>query len=339
MRVVDRLAQRESSWRELEALLDRMGDARQPRLTAAQVARVGELYRAACTDLMLAESHDLPRDTVAFLHALVGRAHNAVYRAQGFRFRDWARALFETVPRQLRTDRALRLSALVFYGSFILCGLVAAAREDFAEKVIGEPFLAQMDQMYAEPLHKERKDGLQRSDTMMAGFYIQHNTSIGLQCFAWGLFLGLGSLYQLISNGVILGTVFGHMARTPYSGNFYTFVTAHSVFELSAIVLSGAAGLRLGYGLIETQGQTRLASLKREAHLALPTVGAAAVLFVMAAFIEGYVSASALPYWAKAGVALMSALVLTLYIMLGGRVPRETEGRGLGLRADAGPNS
>jgi uncharacterized membrane protein SpoIIM required for sporulation len=336
MRVVDRLAQRESSWRELEAILDRMADARAPRPTAAQAVRLGELYRAACTDLMLAESHDLPRDTVAFLHALVGRAHNALYRAQGFRFRDWARALFETVPRQLRTDRALRLSALVFYGSFVICGLVGAAREDFAHKVIGERYVEQMDQMYAEPLGKARKDGLQRNDTMMTGFYIRNNTSIGLQCFAWGLFLGLGSLYQLVSNGIILGTVFGHMARTANAANFYTFVTAHSVFELTAIVLSGAAGLRLGYGLIETKGQTRLASLRREAHRALPTVGASAVLFVLAAFIEGYVSASALPYGAKAGVAVLSALVLAFYIMLGGRVPRERSR--LGLRADAGPN-
>src|SRR5579883_833052 len=127
MRVVDRLTQREASWRELDALLDRLSDRSLPRARAEEIIRLGELYRAACTDLMLAEAHDLPRDTVAFLHALVGRAHNAVYRAQGFRFRDWARALFETVPRQLRTDRALRLSALVFYGSFILCGLVGAA--------------------------------------------------------------------------------------------------------------------------------------------------------------------------------------------------------------------
>ena len=105
---------------------------------------------------------------------------------------------------------------------------------------------------------------------MMAGFYIQHNASIGLQCFAWGLFFGLGSLYELLSNGIILGTVFGHMARSPHAANFFTFVTAHGPFELTAIVFSGAAGLRLGYGLIDTQGQTRLASLRREAARALP---------------------------------------------------------------------
>ena len=77
-------------------------------------------------------------------------------------------------------------------------------------------------------------------------------------------------------------------------------MTAHSSFELTAIIVSAAAGLRLGWGLIDTQGQSRVSSLRREAANALPAVGAAVVLFVLAAFVEGYVSASSVPYWAKA---------------------------------------
>jgi hypothetical protein len=109
------------------------------------VIRLGELYRAACADLMLAEAHDLPRDTVAYLHALVARAHNTVYRARGFRFATWAGELFHTVPRRLRSDPALRLSALVFYGTFLVFGLLAAARPGFAERVAGEDFVAQLE--------------------------------------------------------------------------------------------------------------------------------------------------------------------------------------------------
>jgi uncharacterized membrane protein SpoIIM required for sporulation len=131
--------------------------------------------------------------------------------------------------------------------------------------------------------------------------------------------LGLGSLYELLSNGLILGTVFGHMAVSPHAKNFFEFVTAHGPFELTAVVFSGAAGLRLGWGLIETKGQTRLASLKREAVRALPVVGAAVVLFVLAAFLEGFVSASRLPYAAKAGFAGASALLLLVYLLAGGR--------------------
>ena len=328
LRVVDRLAQREASWRELDSLLDALARPGGRRVTAEQVLRLGELYRAACTDLMLAESHHLPREAVGYLHALVGRAHNTLYRAQGFKFSDWAAALFGTVPRQLRGDPALRLAAVVFWGAFLLCGLLAAGRVDFAPKVVGEAMLDQMDEMYANPIGSTAREETGARGTMAAGFYIQHNASIGLRCFAWGLFFGLGSLFELLSNGIILGAVFGAMARSPHAANFFTFVTAHGPFELTAIVFSGAAGLRLGYGLIDTQGQTRLASLRREAARALPVAGAAVVLFILAAFLEGFVSPSPLPYTAKAGIAVFTALLLVAYLALGGRQIRSPAAAG-----------
>src|SRR3954465_9096659 len=94
MRVADRLSQRESSWRELDQLLARLEANPLRRARSSDVLRLGELYRAACADLMLAEAHDLPRDTVSYLHGLVGRAHNSVYRAKGFRLSDWGATLF-----------------------------------------------------------------------------------------------------------------------------------------------------------------------------------------------------------------------------------------------------
>jgi len=292
------------------------------RLNAREILRMGELYRSACTDLMLAEDHDLPRETVADLHALVGRAHNLVYRASGFRFRDLGRALFQTAPRRLRCDLALRVSALVFWGTFLFAGLLAAGREDFARQVVGEKSLEAYDHAYSEPPNAVRKDGLERNDTAMAGFYVFNNAGLGLRCFAWGIVFGLGSLYQIFYNGIVLGSIFGYMTTRPHWANFYTFVTAHASFELTAIVVAGAAGLRLGWGLIDTQGQSRIASLRREAANALPAVGASVVLFVLAALVEGYVSASSLPYWVKAAVALMSAAGIIAYLSLGGRDER-----------------
>jgi uncharacterized membrane protein SpoIIM required for sporulation len=318
MRVAERLIQRGASWRELDLVIRRISNGGRRGGTFNEVLRLGELYRSACTDLMLAEDHDLPRETVAYLHSLVGRAHNVVYRAAGFHFRDLGRALFETAPRQLRSDPALRIAALVFWGPFLMSALLAAGQVDFARHVVGDAFLEQLNHMYSEPIGA-RGDGLQRSDTMMAGFYIQHNTSIGLRCFAWGILFGIGSLYQLVCNSIVLGTAFGYMAAKPYSANFFTFVTAHSSFELTAIVVAGAAGLRLGWGLIDTQGQSRLASLRREAINSLPALGTSVVLFVLAAFIEGYVSASSLPYPYKAAVALLSAAAIAAYLALGGR--------------------
>jgi uncharacterized membrane protein SpoIIM required for sporulation len=319
MRVADRLSQREASWRELEKLVDLVSERRVRKCRPGDVLRMAQLYRGVCTDLMLAESYDLPRDTVAYLHGLVGRAHNALYQAQGFRFRDWGQVLFESAPRRLRRDPAVRLAALVFVVSFLICALVSAAQPEFARQVVGEKFVEAVDHMYSRPIESLRQEGGGRDDTAMAGFYIQHNTSIGLKCFAWGILFGVGSLFQLLSNGIVLGTLFGHMAVSPHASTFFTFVTAHTSFELTAIVVAGAAGLRMGWGLIETQGQSRVASLRREATNALSAVAASVVLFVLAAFIEGFISASSLPYWAKASVAILSAIAIAAFLALGGR--------------------
>ena len=348
MRVVDILAQREATWQELDALLARLGGGRPgrrrrskpraeevvfldeadlipegrprahalPKAGIEEVIRLGELYRAACADLMLAEAHDLPRDTVAYLHDLVARAHNVVYRGRGFRFRRWAGELLAAVPRRLRADPLLRFSALAFYGSFLAFGLIGAARPELADRVaaaLGSD-LGAYEQMYAAPPGAAGRD-----DATMAGFYVQHNAGIGLQCFAWGLALGVVTLYLLIFNGMAIGLVFGHMARTPQAGNFFTFVTAHAPFELTAIVFAGAAGLRLGYSLIETRGRTRIDSLRQEAARALPTIGTSVFLFVLAAMLEGFVSASRLPYVVKAAIAVACAGILAAYLALGGR--------------------
>ena len=216
MRVVDRLADREKDWKELQLRLARLEGGRVGKLPPNEILRLGELYRSACADLMLAEAHALPRDAVGYLHALVGRAHNAVYRARGFRLADWGRVIFEEVPARLRADPMLRVAALTFWGLFLLCAFVAAAQPGYAAKVVGDRQVEMMEQMYDQPLDgSSSKEKLGRNDSMMAGFYILNNAGIGLRCYAWGILFGLGSLWMLASNAIPLGLVFGHMATTP----------------------------------------------------------------------------------------------------------------------------
>ena len=85
---------------------------------------------------------------------------------------------------------------------------------------------------------------------------------------------------------------------------------------LVTVVLSAAAGLRLGWALLDTRGWSRLESLQRTAPEALATAGLATVLFILAAFIEGFVSPSTLPYATKAGVAVATAAALVFYFLL-----------------------
>jgi uncharacterized membrane protein SpoIIM required for sporulation len=160
---------------------------------------------------------------------------------------------------------------------------------------------------------------------MMAGFYIWHNAGIGMQCFVFGLFAGVGGLFETVFNAAYLGGVFGFMMTVPEQNNFFEFVTAHGPFELTAIVLAAGAGMRLGFSLLYTQGRSRMHSLRAAGRESVPSIMVAVVLFMLAAFIEGFISPSALPYTIKAFVAAASSALLMFYFVVLGQPPREPD--------------
>lgn len=325
MKASDRLQQRRPQWEELEQLCEQLART-SGRLSAAQVLRLGALYRAACADLALAYAYQLPQSTVQYLHRLVGRAHNQLYRSQPLQPRRWAALLLRQVPRQVFQDRCVQAVFCLFWGLFVLAAFLAydkRAWPDFAEEVLGAEHIQRMEEMYREPLAEGRSG---EENLSMAGFYLSHNTGIGLRCFAWGL-LVIPGLLLLITNAITLGATFGYMARPEAIGgeHFFEFVMAHGPFELTAIVLSAGAGLRLGLAWIVAGELSRRASLVQAGQQAMPVMGTAVVLFALAALIEGFVSPSTAPYAVKAGVALVSSVLLAFYFVVLGQpadVPR-----------------
>jgi uncharacterized membrane protein SpoIIM required for sporulation len=321
MKVADLLESRRTQWRELEQLCARTNRWWRQRMPAADVLRFSELYRAACADLALADAYQLPPATVEYLHQLVGRAHNQLYRGEALTFRGWFHELFTVVPRRLRADRCLWLAMGIFWGAFLLAGILAFTTPGFAERVVGKDQMIAMEEMYSKPVQRDLAEG-GNLGSGMGGFYIFHNGGIGLQCFAFGLLLGIGGLYETFFNAVVLGAVFGFMAKSPHRENFFQFVTAHGPFELTAVVLCAAAGMRLGFSVVSTHGLTRTASLRLAAKESMSVVWAALVLFVLAAGIEGFLSPSSAPYAIKAAVAILSCILLLFYFLVLGRWKR-----------------
>lgn len=312
MKVSDLLESRRENWRELDELCFQMEGRSGRAVPARSVTRLSSLYRAACADLALADAYQLPAATIEYLHQLVGRAHNQLYRSRTFHLGTWWRELFLHVPRRLFADNCLRLAFAVFWGVFLLSAAMAYGVPGFAESVLKKEQIAELEAMYSEPLVGRSAD----IGGAMLGFYIFHNPTIGLRCFAFGLLFGIGGLYVTVYNAAALGASFGYMATQPQRDNFFQFVTAHAPFELTAVVLSAAAGMRLGFSLVDTGGFTRGASLRRAAGESMPTMCAAILMFFLAAWIEAFVSPSSAPYWIKAAVAVLSASMLMFYFVV-----------------------
>src|SRR5262245_7963073 len=196
MKVAELLDSRRENWRELSQLCMQMEGSRKRTLGPTAITRFAALYRAACADLALSDAYQLPPNTVQYLHQLVGRAHNQLYRSRGFHFADWGREMLLRVPRRLLHDRALWLAFCLFYGTFLAAAFCAYVSPKFTEAAIGRDMTQGMEEMYAKPM--ARRDPNEAS--FMGGFYVFHNAGIGLQCFAAGLLLGVAGLFVTVSN-------------------------------------------------------------------------------------------------------------------------------------------
>ncbi|QDT60786.1 hypothetical protein SV7mr_33130 [Stieleria bergensis] len=322
MNVAKLLEKRRKDWNELERFCEAMEvsgktDKAGPQYRGAQgVMRFSSLYRAACADLALADAYQLPPNTVTYLHRLVARAHNQLYRTESANVASFFNMLIHEAPRRIFSDNCVRVAALIFYGLFALAMFMGMSDKQFpgfAEAVCGTDQLEATSANYSE-FDFGRATG---TNSVMAGFYIRNNTQIGLQCFALGM-LVIPAIFVLAYNAVVLGSVFGYMVRDGVGGteNFLQFVTAHGPLELTAIALSAGAGLRIGMGVFYTEGLDRVDSIRRAGKRAVPIISAAAMMFILAAFTEGFLSPSGAPYIVKVGFGIFSAMLISLYFVV-----------------------
>jgi uncharacterized membrane protein SpoIIM required for sporulation len=314
MKAADVIATRTPEWRALEDDISWLRRTGGRRLDPERVAGFARRYRAACSDLALAIAMRFPSGTREYLQQLVADAHTQLYRIESYSIAAWLRSLLVDVPRRTLADPCTWIAAAVFVAIFCGAAVAAGLRPDFAARVVGDGVLSAYEAMYAE---RPGTGGFTAARAEMAGFYVFNNAGIGLRCFAAGILFGVGSLLLLAFNALMLGAVCGHMLGSPVADHFGEFVTAHAPFELTALVLAAAAGLRLGWAVVDTRGWSREESLRRTAPAALGTAGLATVLFFLAAYVEAFVSPSMLPWAAKAGVAIATVGMMAAFLAAG----------------------
>lgn len=307
---------RRQSWEQFAADLERLE-------TGSGAGHGGdgdfvEAYREVCRDLAVARTRGYGSCLLTELNDLVNRGHNLLYARRSGTFARAVAFVAAGFPRQVRRDAAFVWAACcAFVLPLVLIIVAIDVEPDVLYSVLDEPQVRQMEAMYQPDAERPGRARASDSDFAMFGFYIWNNVSIGFQVFATGLALGIGSLFYLGYNGIVIGAVAGHLVGIGYGDVFLPFVAGHGAFELTAIVLSGAAGLKIGYALLAPGELSRGAALRHAAAEAVTLViGATGMLFV-AAFIEAYWSSTRWPpaflkYLVGAGLWLLVLGYLTL---------------------------
>ena len=281
-------------------------------------AELPELYRRVCHQLALVRNRHYGADLESRLNGLALEAHEVLYQSRALHPRDLARLLLETFPRRVRQERALVLVAVLLFvlpavGMLLAC----TVSHDLVTTVIPPRVAAQIGEMYG-PSGRQARPG--STDLAMFGFYVYNNVGIAFRTFASGLFFGVGAIFFLVYNGFFMGAFAAEIGHLGYGTSFYSFVISHGAFELTAIALSGAAGLRLGFSILGPGNRTRATALRQEGRQALPIVGGAAVYLVIAALLEAFWSSSAVvPPSVKLAVGAAFWIVVLLHLSLSGR--------------------
>lgn len=258
-------------------------------------------YRRLCHQLAVAKERHYSLQLVERLNTLVNACHQQLYHYQ-FRFQfAFLRFLVFDFPECLRRNRPFVIIGMaLFFVPSLLTTWAVASDSDLIYSLMPAEQVRNFESMYAddaETFGRERDAG---TDIHMFGYYIYNNIGIAFRTFASGILLGLGSLFFLIYNGLVIGGVMGYMASEGYHSTFFPFVVGHGSFELTAIGLSGAAGLKLGYAILSPGRYTRATALRLAAKDAIMMMYGAFIMLVIAAFLEAFWSSSSqLPIMTK----------------------------------------
>jgi uncharacterized membrane protein SpoIIM required for sporulation len=313
-----------TDWQRFEQWLD-SNDATSrkkkyaPAITLAD-REIPRAYRHICQLLALARERQYSPDLIDRLNRLALRGHHLLYGTRGGRAAPMLKFLSTGFPRLVRAEWPLvAAAAVLFAGPLLLLLAVLSANPDFIHYFVDPAGLARFQEMY-DPGNPRL--GMRHADQnlMMFAYYIWHNVKIGFQTFATGVLLGLGSIYFLLFNGAQIGAVAGYFSGANFTESFWSFVAGHSAMELTAIMLSGAAGLKLGASIVAPGNRSRKAALMEAARPAVRLMYGAALMFVIAAFIEGFWSPlTVFPATAKYTVGIVMWVCVIGYFLFAGR--------------------
>jgi len=309
--------QRKNAWQRLEELLNLLDGASLRRLNREEVRELGRIYRRTSSDLAIARAESRDPRLINYLNSLVIRAHGRIYRADaqgGKKIRNFfARELPQTFRR---TWRYTALSFSVFALFATLSFVATKLDPEFSELVGVNPALREI---YIETKTHWWEQLNEEGNQIGAANIMQNNIRVTIMTFALGAMLGLGTIYYLAFNGANIASVLALTYRAGFGNDLVTFMVGHGVIELSCIFIAGGAGLLIGSAMVLPGDLSRADALKTRGMEAVRLMMGVAVLLVIAAIIEGFISPAPINPRFKFGIGAITGVALYSYLLFAGR--------------------
>lgn len=304
-------------WDQLEGLLDKIDRSGLSSLDRDELQKLGRLYRSTSADLSRARAMSIGGDTQIYLNNLVVKGHNQVYQRDRSRWSDLWNFFWLTFPSLVREKilyvvAAFSIAVVPMVGSYYL----VLKDMDFAHLEItkGAPLVPEHTWSIIEK-HRMWTDSAADCSPTASSEIATNNIRVAIMSFAFGITFGLGTVYVLVTNGLIIGTIFGVCRKFGLFYNLLSFVAPHGVLELTAIFIAGGAGLVLGKAMVFPGRLKRTDALAAAARPALGLFGGCIPLLLAAGTIEGFLSPRTdVAPEEKLAIGLATLICLLLYL-------------------------
>ncbi len=295
-------------WEEFEKVVK---DQRQ-----ASPDKLAELFIQITDDLSFSRTQYPKSRTTQYLNSLASKIHLEIYKnkkEEKSRFITFWKAELPAVMFEVRKPL---LYALVI---FVVAGIIGAVSvlydETFVRLIMGDAYV----NMTLENIKNGNPTRVYSSSSEISMFFMitRNNIMVSFMVFVYGVFASLGTGLYLFYNGLMVGTFVMFFFKEQQLDQALPVIMLHGTIELSSIVIAAAAGFTMGNSLLFPGTYSRLDSFKMGALKGLKIVMGLIPFFIMAGFIESFITRYAFMHWMfKIVIIGCSALLMLYYFVI-----------------------
>jgi uncharacterized membrane protein SpoIIM required for sporulation len=275
--------------------------------------RLAELFIQITDDLSFARTQYPNSRTTQFLNALAGKVHGEIYKNKKEDRNRFITFWKYEVPLAAYDMRKNILYALMIFFIAAAIGSVSALHDQtFVRLILGDGYV----NMTLENIKTGNPTQVYASASEWEMFVMItfNNVMVSFRVFAFGAMFSLGTAYFLFSNALMVGAFSAFFYQHNQLAQALPVIMLHGTIELSSIVIASAAGFTMGNGLLFPGTYSRLQAFKTGAIKGLKVVIGLVPFFIIAGFIESFITRHAFMHWSlKAMIITVSAVLMIWY--------------------------
>ena len=308
------IEKRKPHWAKLEALLNQSRTSGLKSLSRSDLQELSLLYRQIAADLAAIREDKASVHFARYLNQLLVRAHNTIYSGHRASANGVVNFFWKTYPAAFRRNiRHCALAVVIFAIAGLVGAVLTYQNPDFKVKLLGPEMVNTINR------HQMWTQSIVGIKPLASSGIMTNNMSVGFTTFALGITAGLGTIYMMAFNGLLIGVIGVACYLSGMSLQLWSFVAPHGVLELPAIFIAGGAGFRIAQGLLFPGVLSRRDSLARAGSEAVQLLLGTVPILIIAGLIEAFVSPTGLAIPLKFSMAAALFVLLNMYLFAVGR--------------------